>query len=486
MENTFIKNLLNSTTTANGAISNKSSLNASLDLFSMGVSCDLARKEELIIKALVSNPVEAIKVAFYLRDARGGQGNKDSLRILNKVILEKLSSYDDFMAGYYKLLPYIPEIGSWKDVYQLYGKNQVLDALILDLVSKNIDVSSKIMSNNNLMFKWFPLQSKLHKDLATYTGKSIKEIRQLVVRNRQTVETKMCAGQWHEIEYSHVPSVAFKKYTKAFKINDSSRFEQFLNKANAGEVKVNASVLYPHDLAKIALRSRYHSGTEVKAADAQWKNLPNYVTTPMNILPIIDVSGSMSCAVPGTQAQAINISIGLGLYFAEHNHGEYKDVWVNFSDRPKVQVLKGNSLSERVQNLDYNDWGMSTNIQAVFDLIIKTSAKSPQNAPKVLLIISDMEFNSCGSRTTNYELAKQKFSAAGMEVPLIIFWRVNVAVAQQPVTMHDTGTMLINGYSPAIMKLICEMNTSELNNITPYNMMLKAIEKYNYVDSCFN
>lgn len=479
MENTFIKNLLNSTTTANGAPSNKSSLNASLDLFSMGVSCDLARKEELIIKALVSNPVEAIKVAFYLRDCRGGQGNKDSLRILNKVILEKLSSYDDFMAGYYKLLPYIPEIGSWKDVYQLYGKNQILDALILELVHTTI-------YNNGLCAKWFPRQSQFHKDFAKYTETPIGVVRRLVASKTNVVETKMCAGQWHEIEYSHVPSVAFKKYTKAFKVNDSSRFEQFLNRANAGEVKVNASVLYPHDLAKIALRSRYHNATEVKAADAQWKNLPNYVTTPMNILPIIDVSGSMSCAVPGTQAQAIDISIGLGLYFAEHNHGEYKDVWLNFSDRPKVQVLKGNSLSERVQNLDYNDWGMSTNIQAVFDLIIKTSAKSPENAPKVLLIISDMEFNGHGAHTTNYELAKKKFSAAGMEVPLIIFWRVNVAVAQQPVTMHDTGTMLINGYSPAIMKLICEMNTAELNNITPYNMMLKAIEKYNYVDSCFN
>ena len=142
METSFIKSLLNTTTTANGAVSNKSSLNASLDLFSMGVSCDLAKKEELIIRALVSNPVEAIKVAFYLRDCRGGQGNKDSLRILNKVILEKLSSYDDFMAGYYKLLPYIPEIGSWKDVYQLYGKNQVLDALILEILSNNLDVSS--------------------------------------------------------------------------------------------------------------------------------------------------------------------------------------------------------------------------------------------------------------------------------------------------------------------------------------------------------
>lgn len=481
MKTTFIANLLNTTTTANGAASNKSSMNKSLDLFSMGVSCNTDMKEKLILEALVSNPTEAIKVVFYLRDCRGGQGNKDSLRILNKIILTKLSTYDEFMKGYYKLLPYIPEIGSWKDVYQLYGSNQVLDALILEFIAQNF-------VTNGLCAKWFPRQSKFHKDFATYTNKTVGEIRRLVAANTKVVESAMCSGQWHEINYSHVPSIAFKKYTKAFKKNDSSRFEDFLNKANSGEVKVNASVLYPHDLAKIASRRNNYraSTTEIKAADAQWKNLPNYITTPMNILPIIDVSGSMTCSVPGTTATALDISTGLGLYFAEHNHGEYKDVWLNFSTTPKVQVLKGSTLSERLKNLDYNEWGLYTNIQAVFDLIIKTSAKSPENAPKVLLIISDMEFNSCGSSTTNYELAKKKFSAAGMEVPLIIFWRVNVAVAQQPVTMHDTGTMLINGYSPAIMKLVCEMNTAELNNITPYNLMLKAIEKYNYVDSCFN
>lgn len=480
MENSFISGLFNRpTTTANGALSNRSSLSKSLDLFSMGVSADITTKERLILEALTANPIEAIKVVFYMRDCRGGQGNKDSLRVLNKIILEKLSTYDEFMAGYYKLLPYIPEIGSWKDVYQLYGKNQVLDALILEFVSQNI-------TTNGLCAKWFPRQSQFHKDLAKFSNKSVGEIRRLVAANTKVVESAMCSGQWHEINYSHVPSVAFKKYTKAFKKNDSSRFEDFLNKANAGETKVNASVLYPHDLARIALRSRYSSSTEVKSADAQWRNLPNYMTTPMNILPIIDVSGSMSCAVPGTTAQAIDISIGLGLYFAEHNHGEYKDVWINFSDRPTVQKLNGSSLSERVQSLDYNNWGMSTNIQAVFDLIIKTSKNSPENAPKALLIISDMEFNQCGQHTTNYELAKQKFSAAGMEVPLIIFWRVNTLVPQQPVTMYDTNTMLINGYSPAIMKLICEMNTEELSNITPYNMMLKAISKYNYVDSCFN
>ena len=142
MNPSFIESLLNSTTTLNRAVSNKSSLNKSLDLFSMGATTDNSNKEKLILEALVSNPTEAIKVVFYLRDCRGGQGNKDSLRILNKIILTKLASYDDFMSGYYKLLPYIPEIGSWKDVYQLYGSNEILDAFILEILSNNLDVSS--------------------------------------------------------------------------------------------------------------------------------------------------------------------------------------------------------------------------------------------------------------------------------------------------------------------------------------------------------
>ena len=475
MNPTFIQSLLNTTTTLNGAASNSSSLSKSLDLFSLGATSNNSDKEQLILEALVSNPIEAIKVVFYLRDCRGGgQGNKDSLRILNKIILNKLSSYSEFMAGYYKLLPYIPEIGSWKDVYQLYGQNSILDALILDLIHTNI--------YNGLVCKYFPRQSQFHRDYATYTNSSIGDVRRLVAANTKVVESAMCSGQYHTINYSQVPSVAFKKYVKAFKRNDSSRFEDFLNQANAGEVKVNSSVLYPHDIVRSA---RYGGTTVVKAANAQWLNLPNYMTTPMNILPIIDVSGSMTCPVPGTSVSALDVSIGLGLYFSEHNHGEYKDVWLNFSTRPRVQKLSGSTLSERISKMDTRDWGMSTDIQAVFDLIIKTSAKSPENCPKVLLIISDMEFNSCGSRSTNYELAKSKFAAAGMEVPLIIFWRVNVLSSNQPVTMHDTNTMLINGFSPAIMKLVCEMNIEELNNITPYNLMLKAISKYNYVDACF-
>ena len=129
---TFTQALLNTTTTQNGALSHKSSLNPCLDLFSMGVSSK--SQVELITEALKHDPITTIKIVLYLRDCRGGQGNKDIARTFHKIVLDKLTSYDSFMQGYYKLLPYLPEIGSWKDVYDLYGKNNKLDKAILELI----------------------------------------------------------------------------------------------------------------------------------------------------------------------------------------------------------------------------------------------------------------------------------------------------------------------------------------------------------------
>ena len=76
--NTFLQNVLNTIVTANGAKTHKSSLNACLDLFSMGIGS--ANKEALIANALKEDPILAVKTILYLRDPRNGQGNKDIAR----------------------------------------------------------------------------------------------------------------------------------------------------------------------------------------------------------------------------------------------------------------------------------------------------------------------------------------------------------------------------------------------------------------------
>jgi len=474
----FTQDILNVAYTQNNAISHKSSLNACLDLFSMGVSASIEQKEILILKALEEDPITAIKVVLSLRDVRHGMGNKDIARTMHDIVLSFFKNEnDDFLIRYYKLLPYLPELGSWKDVYNLYGKKHNLNMEILKLVD------SAIGSKNQLASKWFPRQSQFHKDYAEYSHSDIGTIRRQIAHLTQVVETQMCSQQWHEINYSQVPSIANKKYNKAFKRNDSSRYEDFLNHAVRGEVKVNSSVLYPHE---IVYKARQHNNTEQKQANALWANLPNYMEeNQMNILPIIDTSGSMNSIVYKPYS-CLDIAIGLGLYFAEHNTGDFRDIWCNFSDRPTFMKLEGKTITQRVKNLDYDNWNMSTNLQAVFDMILSISIKNPKSCPKIILIVSDMEFNSTLGYGTNFKAIKEKYANAMLELPTIVFWRVDIKNVQQPVTQHESGAILINGYSASIMKLICSMDIKSIQDITPLNMMHKTLERYSFVDNIFS
>jgi hypothetical protein len=454
----FATAITNETTTLNGAVTNKSSLNKCLDLFSMGVSS--SSKETLITEALNEDFILATKVIFYLRDVRNGQGNKDIARAYHKIMRDNIGE-KAFRKKYLQTLAYLPEIGSWKDIYEMYGNHPKVDKRIRKLVHHAL-----FILKDGLAAKWFPRQSQIHKDLAKDMDMGLGELRRTVVSMTNVVETQMCNNQWHEIDYKSIPSVANKKYAKAFLARDNSRREQFLTKVIKGETTIKASVLYPHDL-------------------------PDYMTEAegKNVLPIIDTSGSMWCQAGGygnkTTVKAIDVAVGLGIYFSEHNKGAYKDLWCNFSTNPTFMKLKGSTLSEKVSNLDYSNWSQSTNLQAVFDKILQFGNLA--DAPKVLLIVSDMEFNACRPNTTNFAEAKRKFEAAGIEMPLVVFWRVNVASQQQPVTVHDSGSVVINGYSPSFVKELLKLDTDQLKSMTPLNMMKKTVQdKYPFVEEIFN
>lgn len=468
----FIESITNSTETLNGALTHKSTLSACLDLFSMGISSD--DKYRLISNALDEDIVTATKVVFYLRDVRGGQGNKDIARTYHAVVTDKLMQDDSFYLGYIQLLPYLPQIGYWKDFFNLYGLSDELDPHILH-------TSSQLIYEDALFCKWFPRQSKLHHDLAAFMGISLGDVRRQVVELSKTVEQQMCAKQWSEINYSHVPSVANKRYANAFKRNDADRYQAHLDAVMSGKSEMKSSVLYPHEIASMVTSD--YGTTSNSTADALWKSLPNFMSEASNILPVIDTSGSMWCTAYSNY-KAIDIAIGLGLYFASNNTGSYKDVWCNFSTTPNFYKLSGQTLSDKVRSLNFNNWSMSTNIQAVFDRILTFSDKA--DVPKAVLIVSDMEFDCTRYSKTNFEVIRDKYAAAGIEMPTLIFWRVNVLSAQSPVTQHESGSILINGYSPSIMKLICSMDLNELKAITPLKLMNQAIEPYNYVDVAFN
>jgi hypothetical protein len=457
----FLNTVQNFAHTKNGALSHKSSMSACLDLFSMGVTADEDDKYALIKKAWDECPLTATKVVFALRDCRGGQGNKNTLRTFNKFLK------DIGFAKFRNLFQHYPQIGSWKDVYDLYNLTE--DEEILKFVDANLN-------SDGLAAKWFPRQSKFHKDFAKFRKQDVGSVRREVAALTKVVETQMCNKLWGDVVYESVPSCANKKYAKAFSKNDEKRYSEFLTKAVSGEVKINSGQLYPHEIVGMV-------GDSPNTADALWKGLPNFLASAKNVLPIIDVSGSMT-TIAYSKYTCMDIAIGLGIYFAEHNTGAYKDVWCNFSTTPNFYKLTGSTLLERVRTLDYQNWGGSTDIQAVFDLILKGYKENPvaEDLPKTILIVSDMEFNNAGGNCTNFEEAQQKFAAHGLYLPTIVFWRVDTKNIQQPVTIHQSGAVLINGYSPAIMGLVCAMDEETIKSITPLSIMLQAIEKYNYLN----
>ena len=468
MTNTFLQNALNTTTTANGAKTYKSSLSACLDLFSMGVNSN--SKEQLILSALAEDPVLATKVVLYLRDIRSGQGNKDIARAFHKAVLNNKTAVT--VEKLIKILPHLPEVGSWKDVYNLYGMNNKLDKAILNLVS------DALTNGNSLCAKWFVRQSKFHKDLAKFSGLDVGAVRRWVTSLTSVVETAMCNKQWHTINYEHVPSRANLVYSKAFLRNDSSRRQDFLSKAEKGKVSIKASTLYPHEI----IYNVYD-----KSMEALWKALPNYMegSETYNILPIVDTSSSMTTTINGSSISCMTLAVALGLYVSERNEGAYKDIVCTFHSRPTLAKIQGKTLAERVNNTRRIPWGGDTNLQATFDMLLENSIGATKaDLPKVVLLISDMEFNSCDRNyRSNFAAIKAKYTAAGLPMPVIVFWRVDVKVAQQPVTKHETGAILINGYSPSILKSILSMDIESLESITPLNMMLKTVaEKYPFVD----
>ena len=221
--------------------------------------------------------------------------------------------------------------------------------------------------------------------------------------------------------------------------------------------------------------------TSTDAIKAMWDNLPNFMEGCKDrILPICDVSGSMY----GTP---IEVSVALGCYISERNEGPFKDAFITFSEHPELQILSGDIIS-RFKQLRRAKWGMNTNLQAVFDLILRRAQETHMTQelmPTKLLIISDMHFDMAvssanywyghTSEPTNFEAIKAKYAAAGYEMPGIIFWNVNGDAGNVPVTMRDQNVGLVSGYSPSILNSVLQAKV-----LSPMELMLSTVNAERY------
>jgi hypothetical protein len=445
--------------TANGMKTFDSSKSDLVDLFfSIGASRgkDLSTQ---FARALAQDETLALRLLMWARDVRGGAGEREVVR---KILLNLEKTNPKALA---RLIPHLAEFGRWDDLLIFKTKEVKAQAFTL--------IGDALRAQNGLAAKWMPRQGPLAAEIRTFFGMSPKFYRKSLVSLSKTVEQNMCAKDWDGINYSHVPSLAAARYQKAFAKNDPVGYSAYKAKLVSGDAKVNASAVYPYDVIK----SSKHGG-DAAVMQAQWDALPNYIGDAL-VLPMCDVSGSMSSPVGGNaNLTCMDVCVSLGLYLADKNTGPFKDMFLTFSEKSKIEILKGN-LTSKLAQLQRADWGMSTNLHGAFEAVLKTAVAGKVDAkdmPKFVLIMSDMEFNYCAKHDDSaMQMIERKYNEAGYNVPNIVFWNLNARAGNVPVKHDKKGVALVSGFSPAIMKSILSAES-----LDPVNVMLATINSPRY------
>jgi len=458
--------------TTNGMKARKSTANAVVDLFyKIGAS----RGKDItgaFTAAFVENKDLTLRIAQWARDVREGAGEREIFRN----VLKHLEKTDREAASL--LIRKVPELGRWDDL--LVFTDPALKAQAFDLIKQALN------EGNGLCAKWLPRKGPVAAELRKHMAMSPKQYRKTLVGLTNVVETKMCAREWDQIDFSKLPSLASARYRTAFHRN-SEKFKEYVEKLKAGDksVKVNAGAVYPYDVLKSVIMTGWGT-TPLTQTDrdfivAQWDALPNYVGDA-NILPMVDVSGSMNCPAGGYRSKStvrcIDVAVSLGLYLADKNQGAFKDMFCTFSGSPELLKLKGNVI-QKAEQMEKSSWQMNTNLIAAIMKILTVAVKGkvPEaEMPKILLVLSDMQMDGC----TNYgdsamESIRRNYEAAGYEAPKVVFWNIN-SHDNVPVKHNENGVALVSGFSPTIVRNVLQAN----DKFDPETIMLETIMSPRY------
>ena len=499
MQNT-LNDKYNISISENGALGYRTSGKELLDLNFAVASLRGASEQEIIdkfTKAFFEDKILAMKWLFFARDVRGGLGERRLFRVILKSLIE---SNPEMIIPVINL---IPEYGRYDDLWCLLD-NQESAKVVYNIVDEQLIEDLHNMKQNkpiSLLAKWMPsinassAQTKKYaKQFCKVFGLTEREYRQILSRLRKyldVVETKMSAKDWSEIRYEAVPSKANLIYSNAFLKNDEERRKEYLEKLKKGETKINASTLYPHDIVHKYSGGYCRLGNKDATIEALWKALPDTVQGCGNTIVVADGSYSMTDNIGGnTTVTALDVANALAIYFAEHSSGEFKDKYITFSERPQlVDFSKADSLHDKLQiALTYCECA-NTNIEKVFDLILTTAIKHnmrQEDMPKNILIISDMEFDSCATSGDSdiwsrnrpnqrlFEIITQRYADAGYQLPRLVFWNVNSRTGTIPVKENELGVALVSGFSVNIVKMVMS------NKLDPYECLLETLNSERY------
>lgn len=485
----YLKDEDNKTTTTNGENGYKSTLSSILDL-STEIGNSRFLDDETLFNKLVDaqNEDELLyaKLVFYARDIRQGGGDK-TLGRFGLVTIYK----DIDLSRIPLLVTLIAEYGSYKDIIYLLNCNvdSHKELHLCKYLEKQLQEDDN-SDSPSLLAKYMPTETTkdhavktVYRKFMKYIDITPKEYRKRNTRIRKKldiVETKLTEKRYEDIDYSRVPSQANLKYRRAFFENDKERYLEHLKKVDSGEEKINSSTLAPYQIVnKVRL-------DDSSSLDTLWNNIPKPENNGLEVLPVVDVSGSMS-GLP------IDVAISLGIFLSENNESHFKNHFITFSSNPNLEKVRGDTIRRKVLNMDSSDWGMNTDLEKTFNLILKTAINnnlSQKDIPDALLIISDMQFDQATtpyffgqpvskSDDTFFKKMKSKFELYGYELPFIVFWNVGYGDTK-PVVKTTKNTILISGFSQNIFNSISNLDLDDLENYTPLRALLETLDSDRY------
>lgn len=502
-----LTNAANYTLTENGAVTHTSTRSDLLDMFAMGAAMRKRTDEDVILmfrKAFKENPSYALKCLFYIRDIRGGQGERRFFRVCMRDL-----AFQNTEAAM-RNLRHVPEFGRWDDLYVFIGTP--LEAAALNFMKEQLalDIQCKTPS---LLAKWMKSEntsSAESRRLATITRKAMgmnhKQYRKTlsVLRGRiNIVERLMSENRWDEIEFDKIPSKAGMIYKNAFARHDLEReksikeVQTYAEFARDTTKKVNAKTLYPYECVEEAAKlmgstqwgTRHHNMNDTNRlmVNKYWDNLTDYFNgASLNALAVVDTSSSMW----GTP---VYVATSLGMYCAEKANGPFAGHYVSFSQNPRLVKVEGVDFCDKVDRIIRTDLCENTDIEKTFDMLLDTAIRngcSQEDLPQNIIVISDMEFDRARGYGRTYDWATRtykvnnatpetlmegiarKWRECGYQMPHLIFW--NCDARQNNIPMLGNGPIsYVSGFSPSIFQTI-------MTGKTGYELMLEKLNSDRY------
>ena len=488
-----LKNQSNFTYTENGAVTHKTTKSMLLDMFAMGAAMRNRSDNDVILmfkNAYEENPEYALKCLFYIRDIRGGQGERRFFRLCYNWLAK------NHREAALRNMPFIAEFGRWDDMYCLLGTALEEDMFtllkkqfVLDLACQTPSLLAKWLPSCNASSKATIAKGNKTREAFGLTQKEYRKALSILRKRINVLERLMSANEWDKIEFDKIPSRAGLVYKNAFARRDiiKAKYEKF---AKDETTKVNASVLNPVDIAHQIFCNYHPSETERLMWDKYWANLKDYYNgREENGIAIVDVSGSMS-GVP------MEAAVSMGAYIAERGKGPFQNHFITFSGNPELVEFNGIDLYDKFYRARQADWAMNTNIEAVFNLLLATALREgvkKSEMPETLYIFSDMEFDQCittgpasrdryGSYNsprisseshmeTLLEGIARKWAAKGFELPRVVFWNLNAR--QDNIPAMGGRFSYVSGFSMNMVEQI-------LSGHDGYDLMMAKLNTERY------